>query len=242
MAEHESEDENVLQGLESDSDDDDHDPRRALERYITLQRRLYDKNPDLTNIDRRQPRVKALTDSGNSRDTETKRLVRKVKKLEADILFDKDEALERWAEVRIALVKEGVARKRLQLNAQASTRLPHAHIIQATDNSPLVDIEDTKGSSFASSLSSLEAPQEAASTRDLSEREDVHDSVSAVGDFFSSLPDPETNEETGASSMTITTNGEAVAIRDFGAWTGMNPRRVFEEACKARSVAPLSNL
>ena len=30
------------------------------------------------------------------------------------------------------------------------------------------------------------------------------------------------------------TGGEVVAIRDFGKWTGMNPRRVFEEACKAR--------
>ena len=55
-----------------------------------------------------------------------------------------------------------------------------------------------------------------------------------LGDMFAALPDVE-----GAAAIGSDVNGDVTAsvkMRRFGAWTGVHPRRVLEEACKARSV------
>lgn len=65
--------------------------------------------------------------------------------------------------------------------------------------------------------------------------EQHEDGGEMLGELFFGLPDTTTNLATGMSKMTTTdTEGSTVEIRDFGKWTGMSPRRVFEEACRAR--------
>ena len=61
------------------------------------------------------------------------------------------------------------------------------------------------------------------------------DDSGLLGELFFGLPDVTTELATGVSSLTVTDTGsEAIEIRDFGKWTGISPRRVFEEACRAR--------
>jgi hypothetical protein len=62
------------------------------------------------------------------------------------------------------------------------------------------------------------------------------DSFLGVGEFFSNLPDRVVDEKTGTANMSTTANGVSITIRDFGKWTGIHPRRIFEEACRARYV------
>ena len=57
-----------------------------------------------------------------------------------------------------------------------------------------------------------------------------------VGDLFGALPTM-TDQQAGAIDGTTSVadvREPIVQIVDFGKWTGLGPRRVFEEACKAR--------
>lgn len=60
-------------------------------------------------------------------------------------------------------------------------------------------------------------------------KEDVDDAADLLGDMFQG---EEPILETGI--ITEELNKAAVTIRDFGKWTGLNPRRVLEETCRAR--------
>ena len=61
------------------------------------------------------------------------------------------------------------------------------------------------------------------------------DPASMVGDLFGSLPDTFPNPTNKTSNLSTTDDGnQRVQIRDFGKWSGVAPRRVFEEACRAR--------
>lgn len=65
--------------------------------------------------------------------------------------------------------------------------------------------------------------------QDSAPKEDLDDSADLLGDMFQ---DEEPILETGI--ITEELNKAAVTMRDFGKWTGLNPRRVLEETCKAR--------
>ena len=224
---------------ESGSDDTNDDPRYALERYLALQRRLFAKEPDLTVIDRHRPHNKAKEDRNvPQRDAETKRLLRKIKTLQADILFDKAEAHERWSELRLALLKEIAERKRLQLSVRETEKRYSEETTPNSDSTQTAGTSNQEGFPPSTDLTHPEMSDTAGRSRiqDPSNTSDDHDPVLGLGEFFSSLPVQEINTESGGSIMTTISNGETVTIRDFGKWTGMNPRRIFEEACKARSV------
>ena len=236
--EHDSGDDTRQSTTESDSDDAHDDPRYALERYLALQRRLFAKDPNLTVIDRHKSHNKAKEDRNvPQHDVKTKRLLRKIKTLQADILFDKAEAHERWSEVRLSLLKEIAERKRLQLNVQDAEK-------RYSETSPNFDSTQTVGTGkqealiTGTDLTRPEISDTAGCSRiqDPSSASDDHDPILGLGEFFLSLPVQETDTENGRSMMTAISNGGTVTIRDFGKWTGMNPRRIFEETCKARSV------
>lgn len=59
----------------------------------------------------------------------------------------------------------------------------------------------------------------------------IEDPEVMLGEMFASLPDPETAmiREDGARNETTD-----IQMRRFNTWTGVSPRRVLEEACKAR--------
>jgi ATP-dependent RNA helicase DHX29 len=67
--------------------------------------------------------------------------------------------------------------------------------------------------------------------------ENESDDEGAIADLFASLPVNEVDPVTGKTSTVVNgSNGVRVTIRDFGKWTGVNPTRVLEEACRARYV------
>lgn len=58
------------------------------------------------------------------------------------------------------------------------------------------------------------------------------DATFMFGDLFTGPLEPSV---AGSTDSMVTGNDQtAVTIRDFGKWTGVSPRRVFENACKAR--------
>ena len=231
---HDSEEKSRQQRVESDSDDSNDDPRYALERYVTLQRQLFAKDPDLTLIDRHKPHNKAKRGPDiPQQDVETTRLLRRIRRLQADILFDKVEAQERWSEVRLLLLKEAAERRVLQLGVQKTEGRAHGRDrTQTVDTSSQEELPSGTKPTHTVVPDTVVCPAAQDSPTIL----DDHDSALGLGEFFSSLPVQETNADSGESMMTTIANGEPVTIRNFGKWTGMSPRRIFEEACKARSV------
>lgn len=60
----------------------------------------------------------------------------------------------------------------------------------------------------------------------------LEDAGDVLGDMFQ---DEEPNLELGV--ITEELNKAAIATRDFGKWTGLSPRRILEESCRARYVS-----
>lgn len=174
--------------------------------YLRMQSLLYEINPDLTEVGPKKgkqsrSRKKPLEVAP---DRNTKALLRRIRVIESDILFDIEDAREKWTELRLRLVMETAERQRSRRNevhfdAQEQTApddIPDIHA-QTNEEGPSIDL----------------------------------------GDFFSSLPEVTAQGANGTSQLAVTsTNGSTVTIRDFGKWSGMAPRRVLEDACKARFV------
>ena len=139
-------------------------------------------------------------------DPRAARIMAKIGKIESDILFDRDEAYFRWMEMRCVLVQETAERRKFQLDEKA---LQESNVVNLS--------------------SSIHA--------DGPENAEAEDPLEMMGNLFSSLPETSISSETGATELLCNTkDGHTVAVRDFGRWAGLNPRRVFEEACRARLI------
>ena len=197
--------------LTSASDlDSDAEPEDLVKNYLQLQLRLHEINPELTEVDdRRQRRGKGKNPILDGNMDSTRK--RKIGRLSA----------------RINKIKSDLLFDEDKANHKwAEIRLD---LVQEAAERKRLDIRN-------------EGPQPKAtptmqSNAKLAElNDDDHDTDGMLGGFFSSLPDTATDPVTGLSVMSMTgQEGNNVEIRDFGKWTGMSPRRVLEEACKARS-------
>jgi len=146
------------------------------------------------------------------------KLLRKIQKIEDDVLFDRYIAEKQWEIRRIQLEKEAADAVRRNGAEIASTTS------QDLDTEITLDSDD-------------EISREAAKIGAALLEENESDDDAALANLFASLPVNEVDPITGKSS-TVTTgsNGVKITIRDFGKWTGVNPTRVLEEACRARLV------
>jgi ATP-dependent RNA helicase DHX29 len=191
---------NDKEEAESETDDEDLEPFQRQERYLKLKSRLHERRPDLTEVpapfQNKKPKKVPGTEPP---DAYCGRILRRIRKLESDILFDKDSALDAWRELRIQLLKNAAERKKLGLR---------------------------------------EGKDEDASKREsskmLDETRDSEVMEMGVGDFFSGLPSEDADAENGKTLTTTLEDGTQIAIRDFGKWTGLSPRRILEETCRAR--------
>lgn len=195
--------------------DSDMDPETMTERYIGLQTRLYELDPDLDTTERRI-RSKHSADlhiaSRKGLQPQLVRVLRRLDRLKSDILFDRYEAEQRWIKKRTELARATAQRKKLQLDERASSDIssPDRNDEQVT---PANRIEEVGGDS----------------------QEDG--GAEAFGEFFSGLSDISKTDGHGAADSDIqNTIQQPTTVRDFGKWNGISPRRTFEEACRARSV------
>ena len=196
--------------LSSASDSDsDAEPEHSVTKYLQLLSRLHELNPELTDIGaRRQRRAKGKQPviNGSVKSAGNRR----IEHLSAKIDKIKSDLLfdEDKANSRWAEI-------RIDLVQEAAERKR-----LGIKN----DGEQQRVTPTARRSDNLAEPID-----------DDEDTNSMLGGFFSSLPDTATDPATGLSIMSATTQeGGIVEIRDFGKWTGMSPRRVLEEACKAR--------
>lgn len=207
------------QSSESGHESDLDDPEAMIARFLDLQSRLFKLRPDLVdtlvNKGVTKPRNRSIERNQRIDGLEPRiiRLLQKLDKLETDILFDKDEALRQWFEIRNQLAKDAAERKRLHLDNGTTQPKSDGAVMQAPRPSPEPDKSQ--------------------------EHADENGDDMLIG-LFSSLPELSTDATTSVTTiLSPTPNNRIVTIRDFGKPTGLKPRRVFEEACKARLCFPM---
>ena len=205
--------------VSSESDfDSDLEPHQQISRYLSLQSQLYAVDPTLANPTQKMPKraaagIRNVNSSENVIiDRKVARLTAKLEKINSDILFDREQAEMKWAQHWTQLAKERSERERLGIHISSEK----GHQGKRQQNSEAI----------ASPSNVPEPIRNELDTGDM------------LGEFFSGLPNSVTDSITGTSNMkSANADGSMVIIRSFGKWNGISPRRVFEEACRARRVA-----
>jgi ATP-dependent RNA helicase DHX29 len=203
--------------------DSDIDPDDLLPVYLECKTKLFHlqvlesrKNAPRANNRLNPPKSTVPTDP------ESAKIVRKLKKIEDDVLFDQYVANQQWEARRIQLERDAAAQR------NAGESIHDNSDSRSQESITLVDSDD-------------EVSREAAKIGAAMLEENDSDDDAALADLFASLPVNEVDPITGKTSTVINgNNGVKVIIRDFGKWTGVNPTRVLEEACRARFVIRLS--
>ena len=194
----------VSEESSGDDSDTDDDPEAMTAKYLALKKRQYDLRPNLEQT-RRQSLAKsakrtASRGCGNDTDPRVSKLQRKITEIEADILFDREEAQTQWTEIYNSLLKDASERKRLQLPEDV------LRAQNALSNSPETTPVEDNGKADA-------------------DAEDL--GVDMLAGLFCSTDVRIDDKDSTLEEQTVTT-------RDFGKFNGLKPRRVLEEACKAR--------
>lgn len=194
----------------------DLEPDELLHVYLRTKARLYEIDPSSDDV---KPKKKSgRTDAaGFSKPPKVvQRLQNKLDRIGRDVLFDQREADMQWAAMRIELAKAVSQRKQLGLTT-------------AQRGNVAVDFgsaEATNGTNSKDVMNQAERDGEAL----VNAANDLNDDI-LIGGIFDSLPGV-TGDAADAQKGVDQNSG--VTIRDFGRLTGMSPRRILEEACRAR--------
>lgn len=105
------------QMTEVSDDSDDDDPDQLIERYISAKHELLRRSQSGKGLDQEQPAT----------DKQAKKLNRRIQRIERDVLFDRDEAVAQWNEVKGDLEAEAarsnsLAIRQKPLNKRSSLR------------------------------------------------------------------------------------------------------------------------
>lgn len=172
--------------------------------WLELQTRLYSLQPDLFDRSGKGKRGRYPATS-QSDDPEVAKLQRKIAKIERDVLFERQEAEYIWKEKLEELRKDATF-----------TRRP----VECKKESP--PTTDAEEQATVPGLDGLDLT--------VPSLEEMDDGAGLLGDMF------QDEAESSASILGLPPPKveTTVTLRDFGKSTGLTPRRVLEETCKAR--------
>lgn len=194
--------------------------------YLATKAKLFHLSPQKSmpaqRIRGKDNELKFKTEHQGPSGNQINKLQRKLQKIEGDILFDQYIADQQWEKQRIQLEKDAAA-ERSAASGGPPERLRHP--AEMSDESD----DEVSREAIRIGAEVLE--------------NDESDDDAAIADLFASLPVTEVDPVSGKSITVINNNdGTKITIRDFGKTSGMSPRRVLEEACRARSVSVNHNL
>lgn len=212
--------------------DSDVDPDELLPVYLETKAKLFHLLPSTGSTnDNGAPRVSQKQKKSRGNDQirgpssadrpEIERLQRRLVKIENDILFDQYVADQQWVTKHIQLEKDAAAARKAAMSTSETTKAEFSNI----EN----DLEEKLAEDSDNGVS-----REAAEIG-IAMLEDGSDDDEMLADLFASLPVTELDPLTGKSITVVNSNdGIKTTIRDFGKWSGVGPKRIFEEACRAR--------
>ncbi|KAL9095415.1 MAG: hypothetical protein Q9165_002286 [Trypethelium subeluteriae] len=198
--------------------DSDFEPDRLQSTYIETKSRLFQRKPDLAINQTSNKKAKAAKPSSGGvvagLTPDIKKLQQRLQRIESDPLFDRQQAEDMWRSKHIILVREDAERRRLELGKTSAAETVLRP--QSPDDSVALSeiTQNDVGEDKSTSASG------------------IMDEAEMLGDLFATMP-----EDTEASLVTKVQDEHAkvnILIRNFGTYSGMSPKRVLEETCRAR--------
>ncbi|RKF62535.1 ATP-dependent RNA helicase DHX29 [Erysiphe neolycopersici] len=213
----------------------DIDPDDLLNAFLDCKTKLF--NLEISKLSeelacRNNPIHSSDSNRGKLDNPESAQIVRKLKKIEDDILFDKYIADQQWAIKRAQLQKENANLRRDKASKESSDCIviPKSSIESSYHLDDYIEnfkplIEPSRKLNQGAAIIEESIPQDGG--------RDDNDTI--LADLFSSLPVNEIEPSTGKSITSVNDiDGIKVVIRDFGEWSGVNPSRLLEEFCSVR--------
>jgi ATP-dependent RNA helicase DHX29 len=192
--------------------DSDLEPDQLVPAYIKIKGKLFELDPDVVEAKSRKQGKGKKAGNGRSANTAQSPAVRKLlsqlQKLESDALFDEIEAEAQWPDKRAELTHKMVAERQQQPTVSKTPKPAGAENgVPTPRKTPLwkKPEQDTRA-------------------------EETHEDDDLLGGMFSAVPD---EIPKGVETKTPDAK-EDVSLRDFGKQSGITPRRVLEEAIRAR--------
>ncbi|KAF5004351.1 hypothetical protein FDECE_9155 [Fusarium decemcellulare] len=189
--------------------DSDIEPDELVPKFLETKAKLLEHERGLHRLNQSQ-----ATESDE--ELAVAKLEAKIRKIESDVLFDKYDAEQQWKAQKINLEKHFAVAKKVNQSQAEEISTPEEAALEKTDGD---DINDEAERIAAEILAEA--------------NEDDND----IGGLFASLPQNEVDANTGESRTVMNSpDGSRIAIRDFGKWTGVSPRRALEETCRSRDT------
>ncbi|KAI9704578.1 MAG: hypothetical protein M1820_005491 [Bogoriella megaspora] len=212
--------------LESETDSD-LDPEQLMSTYLAVKARLYQRRPNLFDKTSLGKTKKAMRSQDQGPEDKPltpaiKRLQQKLQRIESDVLFDQKQADELWTSKQVNLARENAARRRLRLDEKTNSAST------SRDSSMPRTASAITNNLHSGEVSPKREPKDNA-TEVLKEAELLGDDI--LGGMFDVLPEQGVLPTSNGSPDP---NTSLVTIRDFGKVTGLSPKRILEEACRAR--------
>ncbi|PGH15152.1 hypothetical protein AJ80_05664 [Polytolypa hystricis UAMH7299] len=195
--------------LSSDESDGSIDPDSLVPRYVELQSRLYELQPDLfSNAKKSKKAREAESRPGGTGPAAAKiaKLRKKLASIENDVLFDEHEAQERWQQ-ELEVLRQGTWASRRNGTDKIPSEMPQTK----QEQQPIKEEPDTASEEVVS--------------------ED--DEADLLGGIFGA----ENDEPLTGPAEVGEPEHSGVKQRDFGKPAGMSPRRILEDACRTRDSA-----
>jgi len=171
--------------------------------YIATKMKLFSIHPDLAADDTAKRRKQKGSGTITPSSPGIKKLQDKLRRIETDMLFDKDAAQMKWGSERIRLLRESTVLKSRRRRDESS----------------------------ASSGDEHSRPNTANASSTPADKSDVSDHEEMLGDMFTAP-----GEEVG-DSIPGDESDAKITLRDFGKLSGVSPRRILEDSCRARYVS-----
>ncbi|KAK8163670.1 P-loop containing nucleoside triphosphate hydrolase protein [Phyllosticta citrichinensis] len=190
--------------------DSDMEPDQLLSTYLDVKTRLFQVDPELAPASNSNPKSKKSKGPQKTAPASqgAQNLQKKLQQIESDILFDSRAADEQWASKRVDLAQLAPSRSRSKKPEEQPKEI---HEPESTGAGAVDDIMQEAAAMAGDAL--LQNPDE---------------DDGLLGGMFAAEPGE------GQQSSSGRTESANVTVRDFGKAVGMNPRRVLEEACRAR--------
>lgn len=184
--------------------DSDIEPDQIVPTYLKIKGRLFELDAEAVNVKPRKSAKKGRNPMNATESPAVRKLRSQLQQLESDALFDQDEADQRWPALRNEIAQAKGAEKMTKSEKSAPT--PE----QQTRQPPAEKEESSPKPQAVDALS------------------DDEDS-GMLGEMFTAVSDQPAAEPASGDQAS-----DNITLRDFGKQTGTAPRRVLEEAVRAR--------
>lgn len=190
--------------------DSDLEEEQLVPTYLKIRGRLFEIDPDIVEVKSRKQMKMTKGRNVKPHPLAVRKLLSQLHQVESDALFDRDNAEAQWPAKRSQIAQTKAASRQ-----QASTE----------------DQPEEKHEKSSVAHIALKGHEEETAPQD-SDTIFGDDDSGLLADMFSAIPD----QVVSGDAVNVDATSDSIVLRDFGKQSGLAPRRLLEEAVRARLV------